>query len=87
MSTLGDFVWATWIPGHRQPGGRRLLSVGALLARVAGYAAMFVVWIAVWVGLGLLNERLARIMHRFPSRSGESAGLIRRATEVPASVL
>ncbi len=30
---------------------------------------------------------LARIMHRFLSRSAESAGLTRRATEVPANVL
>jgi len=30
---------------------------------------------------------LARIMHRFSSRSAESAGLTRRATEAPASVL
>ena len=30
---------------------------------------------------------LARIMHRFLSRSDESAGLTRRATEAPANVL
>ena len=28
-------------------------------------------------------KRLARIMHRFSSRSAESAGLTRRATEAP----
>ncbi len=33
------------------------------------------------------EEPKARIMHRFSSRSGESAGLARRATEAPANVL
>ena len=33
------------------------------------------------------DRLLARIMHRFSSRSAESAGLTRRATETPASVL
>ena len=36
---------------------------------------------------GPRNETLARIMHRFSSRSGESGDLTRRATEAPASVL
>ncbi len=34
-----------------------------------------------------LRIGLARIMHRFSSRSAESAGLARRATKAPASVL
>ena len=91
VSTLGDFVWATWIPRHRPLYGlthgallflciglflgtltqKRVLGTltGALigflaagsfylLAPLAGYSIMFVVWFAVWIALGLFNERL-----------------------------
>ena len=87
LSTLGDFIWATWIPRHRPAYGmthgtllflaigfvlgvvahRRAAGaiagalIGAagaagfyLLAPLAGYAAMFLVWIAIWVALGVL---------------------------------
>ena len=92
-STLGDFIWATWIPRHLPlygliHGTLLFLSVGLflgalhkrpgvgalsgavigglaaasfyLLAPVAGYSVMFLVWIGVWVALGGLNERLKR---------------------------
>ena len=87
LSTLGDFIWATWIPRHRPAYGmthgtllflaigfvlgvvahRRAAGaiagalIGAagaagfyLLAPLAGYAAMFLMWIAIWVALGVL---------------------------------
>ena len=92
-STLGDFIWATWIPRHLPLYGLThgtvlFLSIGLflgalhnrpavgalsgavigglaaasfyLLAPVAGYSVMFLVWIGVWVALGGLNERLMR---------------------------
>lgn len=90
LSTLGDFVWARFIPSHRAIFGllhgtllglaiglylgslrRRavrgaisgaLIGLGAaggyyLLARVMGYAAMFVLWMALWAAFGLVNAR------------------------------
>ena len=90
LSTLGDFVWARFIPAHRPLFGllhgaalclaiglfvgaaRRhplrgalvgaLIGLGAaggyyLLARVMGYAAMFVLWMALWAAFGLLAGR------------------------------
>lgn len=96
VSTLGDFIWATWIPEHLPlygllHGALLFLSIGLflgtvqkrpgvgtgagaliggmaagsfyLLAPIAGYSIMFVVWIGVWVALGMLNELLK---HRAP---------------------
>jgi hypothetical protein len=90
LSTLGDFVWARYVPAHRPLFGlvhgtalflaiglflgalrRRpsrgaaagaLIGLGAaggyyLLARLMGYAAMFVLWMALWAALGLLAGR------------------------------
>ena len=90
LSTLGDFVWARYIPAHRPLFGlihgmvlclgiglflgalRRaalrgavagaLIGLGAaggfyLLARLMGYAAMFVLWMALWAAFGLLAGR------------------------------
>lgn len=99
VSTLGDFVWATWIPEHRAVYGMTHgtllfcaigLFLGTLAARplagamagavigaagagsfyllspVLGYSAMFVVWVALWMALGLLYARLSgtRIIRR-----------------------
>jgi hypothetical protein len=88
LSTLGDFIWATWLPrdlpvyglthgtllflaiglvlgvvAHRPAAGAIAGAlIGAagtagfyLLAPLAGYAAMFLVWIAIWVALGVLG--------------------------------
>ena len=88
VSTLGDFIWATWITRHPPVyglthgtllflclglylgacAGRTVIGAvaGALLgflaaggfyvlAPLVGYSAMFVLWIGVWVGLGLIN--------------------------------
>ena len=88
LSTLGDFIWATWIPrhlpayglthgtllflgiglvlgvvAHRPAAGAiagALIGAGGaagfyLLAPLAGYAAMFLMWIAIWVALGVLG--------------------------------
>ncbi len=93
VSTLGDFIWATWIPQHlpvyglihgtilflviglflgalsKRPGVGALSGavIGGLaaasfylLAPVAGYSVMVLVWMGVWVALGGLNELLMR---------------------------
>lgn len=93
VSTLGDFVWATWLPEHRAAyglihgtllfcaiglflgvlaarpaagaaGGALIgaLAAGAfyLLAPLLGDSAMFVVWVTLWMTLGLLYARLCR---------------------------
>ncbi len=70
------------------PKGRRedspLLFPGLLIfVLLSGATAL--VYEVVWVRMLIL--RLARIMHRFLSRSDESADLTRRATEAPANVL
>ena len=110
VSTLGDFVWATWIPRHRPLYGlthgallflciglflgtlaqKRVLGAltGALigflaagsfylLAPLAGYSIMFVVWFAVWIVLGLFNERLNR--RQAPVRAAAVRGLLAAA--------
>ena len=104
LSTLGDFVWATWIPQHRPiyglvhgtllfcgiglalgfPFGRRLAGAGLgaligvlaagsfyVLSPLTGYRAMFLVWIAVWLGLGVLSRYLE------PSSSRVQTALLR----------
>ena len=90
LSTLGDWVWARYIPSHRPVFGlahgaivclaiglalgipRRRALRGALagaliglaaaggfylLAHAMGYAAMFVLWMALWAAFGLLGGR------------------------------
>jgi hypothetical protein len=90
LSTLGDWVWARFIPAHRPVYGlihgtalclgigvalgltrgraRRGALAGAAiglaaaggyyaLARFVGYAAMFVLWMGLWVAFGLLVAR------------------------------
>ena len=92
VSTLGDFIWATWLPQHRTvyglihgtllfcaiglflgtlaaraaAGAAVGAAIGALaagafyvLAPAVGYSAMFVVWVGVWMALGLLYARLS----------------------------
>ena len=94
VSTLGDFVWATWLPQHRvvyglihgtllfcaiglflgtlaaraAAGAMAGAVIGALaagafyvLAPLVGYSAMFIVWIGVWMALGLLYARLSGV--------------------------
>jgi hypothetical protein len=88
LSTMGDFIWATWIPRHLPVYGLThgtllFLAIGFVLGVVAhrpaagamagaligavgtagfyllapqvGYAAMFLVWIAIWIALGVLG--------------------------------
>jgi hypothetical protein len=91
VSTLGDYLWANWLP-HGRPiygfahglllflivglylgavsrkpaigaaGGALigLLATGGfyLLRPLIGYSALFVLWIGLWVALGLLNGRV-----------------------------
>ena len=91
VSTLGDYLWANFLPHHRSVYGLThgtllFLAVGLYLGVRAhkaaigavgggllgflaagsfyvlrpalGYAAMFVMYIGLWVGLGLLNGRV-----------------------------
>lgn len=93
LSTLGDFIWATWIPRHMVIygvthgtllfcaiglvlgllAGRPIAGAAAggamgaaaaglfyLAAPLTGYWIMFVVWIGVWMALGLLYAELRR---------------------------
>ncbi len=104
VSTIGDFIWATWIPRHRPIyglthgtmlflclglylgacAGRPAIGAGAgallgflaagsfyELAPLTGYWVMFVLWIAVWVGLGFLNGAVLQ------KRSGIREALVR----------
>lgn len=90
LSTLLDFVWATWIPEHKpllglahgalvgaaiglalglargRPtagllGGAAIVLGAALgfyaLARLIGYSAMFVLWMALWLAFAVLGGR------------------------------
>src|SRR5688572_19406795 len=92
VSTLGDFIWATWIPRHRwyfglahgtllflalglylgmrvgrvrqgALGGAAIgfLAAGSfyVLAPMAGYSVMFVVYFAVWIALAVFASHLA----------------------------
>ena len=92
VSTLGDFIWATWIPRHRWYFGlahgtllflalgfylgnrvdrARLGALGGaaigglaagsfyVLAPMAGYSVMFVVYFAVWIALAMFASHLA----------------------------
>jgi len=114
VSTLGDFVWATWIPQHwavyglihgtllfcaiglflgtlaaRAAAGAvagaliGALAAGAfyVLAPLVGYSAMFIVWIGVWMALGLLYARLSGV------RPGTREVLARGAIAAVASGL
>jgi hypothetical protein len=91
LSTLGDFVWARWVPEHRMGFGlahgtllllalglylglvRRRAARGALsgaivgllaaasfyaLAPLLGFGAMFVSWMALWLGFAYVDARL-----------------------------
>ena len=102
VSTLGDFLWANWLPHHRPiyglaHGTLLLLVVGLYLGAVShkaaigaaggaligllaaggfyllqpliGYAALFVLWIGLWVAFGLLNGRVLQ------PRAERAAGL------------
>lgn len=114
LSTIGDVVWATWIPRHRAiygltHGALLFLSIGLffgtlagrastgavagafigaaaaaafyLLAPLAGYSAMFLVWTGVWVALGVLYARLGG------GGRGTRAGMARGAIAAVASGL
>jgi hypothetical protein len=91
VSTLGDFIWATWITSHRsiyglahgallfcaigivlgvfagRPGtgaaagivvGGAAASTFYLLAPMAGFSTMFIVWAGVWMALAFVYARL-----------------------------
>jgi hypothetical protein len=106
VSTVGDFMWATWIERHETvygvthgallfcaigfvlgliagrplPGAVGGVAIGAaaatvyyLLAPVAGFAAMFVVWAGTWVALAFLYAWLSR---RGPAGAVWARGLI-----------
>ena len=100
VSTLGDFIWATWIPQQRAlygllHGALLFLAIGSVLGALAGrvtagaisglllgfaaagafylifplagFAAMFVAWTGVWVGLAVTYARLRGVLLREPS--------------------
>jgi len=91
FNTLGDYIWARYLPSHRAAFGlahgtllllvlgaylgvlRRQAARGAVggavvglaaaasfyaLAPLLGYSAMFVSWMALWIGFALLDGRL-----------------------------
>jgi hypothetical protein len=107
VSTLGDFIWATWIPRHRPiygltHGTLLFLAVGwhfgtvarrpaagavggavigfaaaasfYLLAPVAGYSAMFVSYVGVWLALAFLLRRLSAA--RMSTREALTRGVV-----------
>ena len=107
LSTLGDFIWAMWIPQHRPvyglahgtllflviglalgfAFGRRLAGAGLgaligglaagsfyLLSPLAGYRAMFLVWIGVWIALGLICRYMSGSNVRIQSALARGAG-------------
>ncbi len=96
LSTLGDFIWATWIPRHLVVYGLAhgallfgaiglvlgvlagrpwagaiaggAIGAGAaaafyLLSPLAGFSAMFVVWVGVWMALAVLYARVSGRRH------------------------
>jgi hypothetical protein len=106
VSTLGDFIWATWIPRHLPlygliHGALLFLCIGFYLGAlankyaigaiagvvigglaaasfyvmrpIAGSSSMFVAWFAMWIALGLLNDRLNS---RSMGRSAVGRGLV-----------
>jgi hypothetical protein len=106
LSTLGDYVWARFVPAHRAVFGlahgtllllvlglylgllRRRPVFGALggaavgllaaasfyaLARALGSGAMFVSWMALWLGFACLD---ARLRGRVPAREVLVRGLL-----------
>jgi hypothetical protein len=109
LNTLGDFIWAHYIPRHRAVFGllhgtllllalglylgilRRRPALGALggalvglaaaasyyaLARVLGFSAMFVSWMALWLGFAFLDARLrGRVRAREPFIRGLAAAV------------
>jgi hypothetical protein len=93
VSTLGDFIWASWMLEHRPAyglthGSLLFLSIGLylgalarrpvfgaltgaaigfsaaggfyLIAPILGRSAMFLIYFATWIALGVLNEYLTR---------------------------
>jgi hypothetical protein len=107
FSTLGDFVWARYVPSHRAVFGlvhgtllllvlglylgllRRQPIRGALggaavglaaaagfyaLAGLLGYSAMFVAWMALWIGFALLDGRW--LQKGVPPREAVIRGLV-----------
>ena len=115
LSTLGDLVWARFVPTHRAvfgllhgtalcsciglylaalrrrarrgAGAGAVIGLGAaagyyLLAPWMGYAAMFVLWMALWAAFGLLNGRGLG-----EPRSSPSAALARGAVAAASSGL
>ena len=111
VSTLGDFLWANWLPHHRPiygliHGTLLLLVVGLYLGAVShraaigaaggalvgllaaggfyllqpliGYSALFVLWIGLWVALGLLNGRVLQLrVERRAGLAGPPEGITR----------
>ena len=106
LSTLGDYVWARFVPAHRAVFGlahgtllllalglylgllRRRPGLGALggaavgllaaasfyaLARVIGQGALFVSWMALWLGFAGLD---ARLRGRVPAREVLARGVL-----------
>jgi hypothetical protein len=97
VSTLGDYLWANFLPHHRPiygltHGTLLFLAVGLylgvlahkaaigavaggllgflaaanfyVLSPILGYSPMFLLYIGVWLGLGLLNGRMLRPARR-----------------------
>ena len=113
VSTLGDFVWANWIPGHRPVfglthgtllflcmglylgslerqrfkgaiGGALIgfLAAGSfyVLAPLAGYSVMFLVWALLWLALAVLEGRILREADRHSWREALTRGLVAAIT-------
>ena len=107
FSTLGDFIWARYVPSHRAVFGlvhgtllllvlglylgvvRRQPARGALGGAVVGlaaaasfyalaglldYSAMFVSWMALWIGFAVLDGR--GLQRRVPWREAVIRGAL-----------